>query len=227
MADASADRTPAVLRRDNGFTIVIVLIAATFVWGMAVPDGALGTFGLVALGAATLFAAAWFSDTGTRMLILWGGVGFAATLGSGIALLTDREASQSAVSVVFVALSVVAPVAIARSLIRHPAVDRKTIGGTVSVYLLFGIFFASLYAAMGAIDDQPFFTTLENADFSDYLYFSYVTQTTVGFGDLVADIDAGRAAAVVQALTGQLYLVTVIALVVSNFGRRRTVRDDA
>ncbi len=226
MVGTSTDRTPAVLQKGNGFAVVIILIAATFVWGMAVPDEALGSFGLVALGAATLFAAIWFSHGGRRALILWGGVGCAATLGSGIALLTDREASQSAVNVVFVALAVVAPVAIGRSLIRHPIVNRQTIGGTVAVYLLFGIFFASLYAAMGAIDDQPFFTTIANADFSDYLYFSYVTQTTVGFGDLVAGIDAGRAAAVVQALTGQLYLVTVIALVVSNFGRRREPRDD-
>jgi voltage-gated potassium channel len=225
MTEAKTERVPAVLQGGNGFAVVIVLTAATFVWGMAVPHAAIGTFGLVALAAGAVFAAIWFARGSRHTLIVWGVIGGAATLGSGLALMTDREASQSTVSIVIVALAVVAPVAIVRSLARQTVVNRQTIGGTVAVYLMIGIFFASLYAAMGTIADQPFFSQIDDAGFSDFLYFSYVTQTTVGFGDLTASIDVGRAAAVVQALTGQLYLVVVLALVVSNLGRRRQPRD--
>ena len=54
-----------------------------------------------------------------------------------------------------------------------------------------------------------------NATTPDFLYFSYVTQTTVGYGDFTARGDLGRALAVLEAVSGQLYLVTVIAVLVS------------
>ena len=43
---------------------------------------------------------------------------------------------------------------------------------------------------------------------ADYLYFSFITRLTVGYGDLTAASDPGRACAVLDALVGQLYLVT-------------------
>ena len=59
---------------------------------------------------------------------------------------------------------------------------------------------------------------------SDYLYFSYVTLTTTGFGDLTAESDLGRTFVVVEALFGQIYLVTIVALIVSNL-RPGAARD--
>ena len=53
------------------------------------------------------------------------------------------------------------------------------------------------------------------------VYFSFVTLTTVGYGDLTASNSVGRAFAVQEALFGQIYLVTVVALLVSNLGRQR------
>ncbi len=55
------------------------------------------------------------------------------------------------------------------------------------------------------------------------MYFSFTVLTTTGFGDLTAATQVGRALAVVEMLVGQLYLVTVIGIVVANFaGRRRS-----
>jgi hypothetical protein len=70
----------------------------------------------------------------------------------------------------------------------------------------------------------PFFVTVAAPGAVDYLYFSYVTLTTVGYGDLTARGDAGRMLAVCEALLGQLYLVTVLALLVGNVGRPRPRR---
>ena len=55
----------------------------------------------------------------------------------------------------------------------------------------------------------------------DHLYFSFVSLTTVGYGDLTPISDLGRMIAVSEALIGQLFLVTVVALVVGNIGRTR------
>jgi uncharacterized membrane protein len=67
----------------------------------------------------------------------------------------------------------------------------------------------------------PFFANVDAPDGTDYLYFSFVTLTTVGYGDLVARGSLGRMLAVSEALLGQLYLVTVVALLVGNVGRPR------
>lgn len=54
----------------------------------------------------------------------------------------------------------------------------------------------------------------------NFLYFAFVTMTTVGYGDLAPAQGIGRAFAIALALTGQIYLVTVVAVIVSNLGQR-------
>ena len=53
------------------------------------------------------------------------------------------------------------------------------------------------------------------------LYFSFVTITTVGYGDFTAATDLGRSLAITEALIGQIYLVTVVAAIVGGLGARR------
>jgi hypothetical protein len=108
-----------------------------------------------------------------------------------------------------------------RAIVRQPVIDRHTIGGVISLYLLIGLFYATVYAAIDAIDAAPFFSTVADADYSDFLYYSYVTVTTLGYGDLTTTLDFGRALSVTEALLGQVYLVTVVALVIGNLGARR------
>ena len=91
----------------------------------------------------------------------------------------------------------------------------------ICIYVLIGLFFAFLYTAVGNVENQQFFVQTAHATSSDYVYFSYVTITTVGYGDLTAAAALGRALAVLEALIGQVYLVTIVALLVSNLGRSR------
>jgi voltage-gated potassium channel Kch len=53
---------------------------------------------------------------------------------------------------------------------------------------------------------------------ANFLYFAFVTMTTVGYGDLSAAEGIGRAFAIALALLGQIYLITVVAVIVSNLG---------
>jgi hypothetical protein len=120
-----------------------------------------------------------------------------------------------------------APVVIAMSLVRRRVVDIHTVMGALCIYVLLGMLWAFGFGAIGAFDSGHFFAESATANVADYLYFSFVTLTTVGYGDLTAASGLGRAIAVVEALTGQLYLVTVVALVVSRMARAQHRQDES
>ena len=121
-------------------------------------------------------------------------------------------------------LALLAPVAIVRRLLVHERVTAQTVFGALCLYLLAGLFFALLFSVVGAVHG-PFFVQERNAATVDYVYFSFVTLATVGYGDLTARLDLGRMLAVTEALLGQLYLVSIVALLVSNIGRTRSLRS--
>jgi hypothetical protein len=93
--------------------------------------------------------------------------------------------------------------------------------GVLCIYLLMGMFCASLFGAIDRLGGQPFFAGGIAATTSNCLYFSFTTLTTVGYGDLTARTGLGHTLAVSEALVGQIYLVTVVALLVANLGRAR------
>lgn len=116
-------------------------------------------------------------------------------------------------------------IGILRTLRVRKQVTIEAVFGVLCLYLLLGMFFAGIYGAIGRIDGT-FFAQGGAATTSQCLYFSFATLTTVGYGDLTAKGDLGHTLAVSEALLGQLYLVTVVAVMVANLGRARP-RDAA
>jgi hypothetical protein len=98
------------------------------------------------------------------------------------------------------------------------AVTLETMFGVLCLYLLIGLMFAVSYGAIDEVSDTSFFTN-GSTQRDDHLYFSYSTLSTVGYGDLTAATNLGRSLAITEALVGQLYLVTVVAVIVSNLAR--------
>ena len=134
----------------------------------------------------------------------------------------DVRAVKILSNVIAALLAFAVPAAIVHRLAKHPVVSGTTILGALCVYVLIGLFFASVYSTIAVVQAQPFFAQPGPVARIDYLYFSYVTLATLGYGDLTPAADLSRMLAVTEALTGQLYLVTVVALLVSNVGRRRS-----
>ena len=91
--------------------------------------------------------------------------------------------------------------------------------GRRAIYLLLGIVFAWLYAFFDQVSDGPLFICESAVPQGSRVYFSF-TALTSGFGDLAAATDVGRALVVLETMIGQLYLVTVIGVLVGSFGRR-------
>jgi uncharacterized membrane protein YeaQ/YmgE (transglycosylase-associated protein family) len=96
-----------------------------------------------------------------------------------------------------------------------------TLAGVLAIYLLAGMFFSFIYGVIGAADADALFAQLSTSNRQDQLYFSFVTLCTVGYGDLTPAGGVPRAFAVTEMLVGQIYLVTIVSLIVSNLGARR------
>ncbi|MGN6680332.1 MAG: potassium channel family protein [Streptosporangiaceae bacterium] len=118
-------------------------------------------------------------------------------------------------------LYLVAPFSIVRHLLFRRRIDQETLLGAVAAYLLLGMFFAFAYRAAGEIGSVPFFGSAGRGTLSQDLFFSFVTMTTVGYGNLVPAANPGQAFAVIEAVTGQLFLVVAVGKVVSTMTPRR------
>lgn len=126
-------------------------------------------------------------------------------------------------------LVIVAPPAIVigvlRSLRSKQAVTLEAVFGVLCVYILVGMFFAFLYGSIDRYGGHPFFAGGQSASVAHCLYFSFTSLTTVGYGDFIARSNLGHTLANSEALLGQIYLVTVVSLLVANLGRRRQSDD--
>ncbi|MGZ8734854.1 MAG: potassium channel family protein [Acidimicrobiia bacterium] len=116
---------------------------------------------------------------------------------------------------------VLTPFVVLNRVLRHPRVNLETILGAVCAYMLIGIAFATVYALMDSLGDARFFAQEQTHDPVKFLYFSFIVLTTVGFGDLSPGTNAGRILVSMEALIGQVFLVTFVAGLVGNIGRVR------
>jgi hypothetical protein len=112
-------------------------------------------------------------------------------------------------------------------LIRETGVTIQVVAGALTIYLIVGLMFASIISFAATVEDG-YFKQGPNVSNGERVYYSFTVLTTTGFGDYTAAQPFGHALAVLEMLTGQLYLVTVIGIVVGNFAGRRMggARDD-
>ena len=118
-----------------------------------------------------------------------------------------------------------------RRIANHHRVTISTVMGGVLAYALLGFMFSALYQAVDLATDGGFFAQGPQPA-SDYLYFSFITLTTVGFGDLTPGLELAKRLAVIEALVGQVFLVVLVARLVSMWGtsdetNRLIPRDEA
>jgi hypothetical protein len=86
--------------------------------------------------------------------------------------------------------------------------------------------FAAGYAAAQHLGESVFFAGHQPADTQTFQYFSFTTLTTVGYGDFTAASNLGHTLSNAEALIGQIYLVTIVSLIVGNLGLGRMKASD-
>jgi hypothetical protein len=213
---------------EYSFGIVLVLILGALTFQVATPDAEWARFVTVILHGSVMMAALLASRAHVVLIRLAGVAVILALAVSGFALAGPghvNEIPAAIVNLMFVGLT---PIVVARGLIRELRDERevtiRTMFGVLCVYLLIGSFFAFGYGVIEALANSQFFPRVADPDPSDFLYFSFATLTTVGYGDLVTTNELGRSLAITEALIGQIYLVTVVALIIANMGRPRPRR---
>jgi Ion channel len=122
-------------------------------------------------------------------------------------------------------LYLIAPFSIVRHLLLRRDIDFETLLGAIAAYLLIGMFFAFAYEVTGQLQTGPFYGTAGHGTLSENLFFSFVTMTTVGYGNLVPAGNPGQMFAVLEAVTGQLFLVVAVGKIISSMQPRRREHD--
>jgi len=206
------------LEERDDFGIVLLLILATIIT-ISVGIGDLGQFLGVCLSGFTLLFV--LHTCGARRRTYRGALAIVAfaVVGAAVSLVIGEDRGTTAAGLIGLLLAFAAPVIILRRILASPTITVRLVMGALAIYLLVGLTYAYLYPIIRGLTGQPFFVQTSAPQAIDYVYFSYVTLTTVGYGDYTAATSAGRMFAVSEALAGQLYLVSAVALLVGNIGR--------
>jgi hypothetical protein len=218
-------RAPAGLAVTHAYGVVLLLILVSLAFQLGAADAAWARVVTIALQSVTLLAALRVSRAHRWLLRLAAVFATVAILGSVGALIGTGDLGADAARAVGLLLVAVAPVAIVIGVVRDTreagAVTMRTMFGVLCIYLLLGMLFAYAFGLIDELSSGPFFAQTKSNSISDFLYFSFTTQTTTGFGDLTPATGLGRSLTVTEELLGQIYLVTVVAVIVGNLGRPR------
>jgi hypothetical protein len=163
-----------------------------------------------------------------RRGLLWLSIGLAATTFASQMLLyayPSRLLLMLRVALLMLFLGVVTG-AVLYKVLRKGRVTAHRVGGAIAVYLMLGLIWASAYSLIYIQDpasfdlDAPVEATDELSEIQTkgtgrLVYFSFVTMTTLGYGDVTPRSYAAANLAILQALTGQIYLAVILARIVS------------
>ena len=211
---------------EGRFGTVLLLLTTAIFFSISAPDEPWAFLTTTLVLAVNLSIAMWASGARPRVLRAW--LGF-AVLGIGvsifIAITQETREASGYLAITSLLLTLATMGAIARRLWLRAEISVITVLGAVCIYVLLGLSFAFVFEAVGNLGSQSFFASQEGGTRSDYMYFSFITMATVGYGDLTPQSGLGRALAVTEGLFGQVYLVTAVAALMGNLGRTRTPRQ--
>jgi voltage-gated potassium channel len=210
----------ARLRAAHSYGLVLGLILVVFVFTSVAPNSPWADSTLVLLQSLTLVTALWTSGVAKADSTISIGLVALATA-SALALLVFGGNFFEAVVLILAGILTLATIlTVALGIVDQGEANVKAVTGAVCVYVLIGLLFVFLYGAIATISSSNFFAQGTDGTRSLRLYFSFVTLATLGYGDYTPAHELGRTLAIVEALFGQLYLVTVIAVLVSRMRGR-------
>ncbi len=215
-------RIRGLTRPADSFGLVLILLVLDYVAVSAITGNSWGRVVIVVLLGATLLFALRTSHAHRIWRLLAALYLLASTIITVVSILIPSANDFSRqTSLVGGVLLIITPVAISRRILAQRFISTETVLGALCVYLLIGFSFSFIFSGVAFVSGAPFFVGQSQATSSDYLFFSYSTLTTVGYGNLVPVASVGQTLAMLEALFGQIYLVIVVARLVSLWGQER------
>lgn len=202
---------------------VFVLVLVVVVFAIVAPDGnGARAISFALVGVAMMISVGTSrepTDVRRARTLVGGAIVAIITVGTAVGLI------PKSVTLAFTALLTLAiPVTLGGGLVRLVRTRGATlhaVAGGLAIYLLIGLGFASAIGFVSAVEPGQYFAQGAASNPSEHVYYSFTVLTTTGFGDLTAAHGMGRALAVLEMLTGQLYLVTVISVLIGRRLERR------
>jgi Ion channel len=208
-------RTPPA-EREGRYGLLLLLLVGTFL--LAAFSGAkLATEVQVLLFAFVLLVALRNSPMPMPWPWVIGAftvIGTAVTFGTSLSGSREGMAAEDLWKALLLLMAVIMVV---RRVLAKRTVTIQSIYGALSAYMIIGLMFASIFAAVDHLTTTDFFASNEPANTQTFQYFSFTTLTTLGYGDFTAGASGGRSIAVLEALTGQVFLATLVARLVAAY----------
>jgi hypothetical protein len=195
----------------DAFGLVLMLVVATFVLTSLIGNTGWGAVLIMAATAMTSIVALTSSHSPPHHVHIAIYLSAISLLLAIIAALSDATLWLNLGAILQVTLLTVAIVSVLVRVVTAAEVNARTILGAISVYMVLGLLFGVAYEAIARVQGTPFFEGAPPVHHGDYLFFSYTTLTTTGYGDLVPDGQPGEMIATFEMLIGQIFLVTLVA----------------
>ncbi|HTZ04493.1 MAG TPA: ion channel [Gaiellaceae bacterium] len=214
------------LHSSHSYGAVLLLVMATFVFIELAGDAPWTASALLLFQAATLVVALWTSGVAKANAAENFGVLLVAIVGAVALILWKGDTLEGLVGILSAVLTIITVVVIGLGVFDQGEINGQSVIGAITIYLMLGYVFLFLYGLIGTFGKAPLFAQGTDGTRAIRIYFSYITLATVGYGDYTPGTPIGRVTAVTEALMGQLYLVTVIAVLVSRMRPKRRPETD-
>jgi len=212
---------------DNRFYFLLTGLLVVLLIAPIMTEGYPGLTGM--LLTVTLLIAVLSMSTSRRFRAIAWSLVAAKMILAGLVLIHPSFTAHLVEAVVVLVFFVVAVVFSFQRVLDGEFVDMNRIAGAISVYMLIGLIWASLYFALSLIEPKAFEGVAELTDYNlsltntaylDLLYFSYVTLSTLGYGDVTPVSRAAQSLAYLEAICGVMYVAVLISAMIGSYGNK-------
>ncbi len=130
----------------------------------------------------------------------------------------DLSALRIIASFVIIAFFIVLVIRVLIQIARSKVVDEGVIAESISGYLLMGLLFSFLVdIIIFFFPDSVNFPGTDTTDMAESIYFTFVTMSTLGYGDVLPTIPITRSLSILVSVSGQIYLTVIVAMLVGKY----------
>jgi hypothetical protein len=220
-SDAPGEKTDGILLRRYGLILALILFGFVLT---GVEPRPLAPGLNAAIWGLVLLVALW--APGLPRLLRSVGLGATLVVMAGVFSLGALESATAGGwrAITLAVAQIAAMLAILSRVVSHERVSLQTVMGGIAAYGLIAFAMASLYFGLDSLIEEAVFDGL--VDDGDYTYFSFITLTTLGFGDITPASALVKRLVVLEAFVGQVFIITFLARLVSLWGQPLRARRD-